>query len=195
MIYDLLRLADSFEKTSEFETVMVLITSLLSHLINFVSPQLQRVFIGSFDRYIDTNSEADAQVLVNLSAACVKLSRSNGESNMFSWVDFYTFLALLPIFSPSWDTRGTYAVLGQPSIGSLVYAIDSCVEKTTRLNSGATVVEMCLYLIWHHSNLYIKLLDKTDENRLAVERLKENAPNILTDPFFSKVQTTLQVSS
>ena len=84
-------------------------------------------------------------------------------------------------------------MLGQPSIGSLVYAVDSCTEKSGRSNMNAIVVEMCLYLIWHHINLYMKLLDKTDENRLAIEQLKESAPDVLSDPFFNKVQNILQV--
>ena len=79
MLYDLMRLADSFEKTEEVGSMLVLITALLSQLVNNISSQLQRIFIGSFDRYIDARTETDAQILVNISAACVKLSRSNGK--------------------------------------------------------------------------------------------------------------------
>lgn len=102
--------------------------------------------------------------------------------------------AYLPLFAPTWESRESFEALGQPTMGSLVFTIDSVVEKASKSKLYASIVEMCLYLIWHHFNLYFKSLDPTDANRIEIERLREKARDVVSDPFFSKVQTMIQVS-
>lgn len=82
VLYDLLRLAPSLESTEETREVLVLVSSLLSQLIVYASNQLQRIFIGSLNRFAEAESDNEAQVLANILQACVKLSRHNGKGEV-----------------------------------------------------------------------------------------------------------------
>lgn len=77
VLYDLLRLSNSFEPTAEVKITLSLVTSLLSQLVLNCNQQLQRILVGSFDRFADATDDATAQVLVNISTACVTLCRNN----------------------------------------------------------------------------------------------------------------------
>ncbi|KAI1292057.1 Nuclear pore complex protein [Halotydeus destructor] len=176
--YDLLRLSHSFDQSEEVKSIITLVTSLLSRLILHANGQLQRLLIGSLNRHVEVNSKNDCLVITNILLACVKMSRNK---------------AGLAIFAPSWERLDSSVALGQPTLGSLVYIVDSCLDKpSAESHLFISVIESSLYLIWHHLNLNYNVTEVTDENFGDIQRLKHKAADVMSDAFFAKLQSSIQ---
>jgi hypothetical protein len=176
VVYYMLRMASSLKSSEEGRSVLILTTSLVCQLITFASDQVQGMFIGSINNFTNgTINESEVQILANVLIGCVQLSRSSTFS---------------PLFAPSWDYREAFVSVGQPSLGALVAIIEASVGQVKQSNLFTVVIESCLYLLWHHLNLYLTM-DVQPSEKANVQRLRSQASDFVTDQFFSKIQNQI----
>lgn len=102
---------------------------------------------------------------------------------------------LIPILTPTWNYRISFANVDPPTLGSLVLIIDENVEKCSNSKDFIPMIEASLYLVWHHLNLYFNMLEVNSEQRAEVNKLKAESAGIVSDLFFSKIQNSIKVSS
>lgn len=179
MLNDILRMAPTIKNTPEGVFVLSLITALISKVIASVNKQLQRSFMVLLNNYLGSLDLNESRIVSNILLGYVRISLTND---------------LTPILSPSWDYRSQYLSIGLPTLGSLIYLIDENVNKCSQAQTYLCIIESCLYLLWHHLNLYFSLREVSPEQKEDVAKVRSESTGIVSDLFFSKIQNATSVS-
>ncbi|RWS05194.1 nuclear pore complex protein Nup205-like protein, partial [Dinothrombium tinctorium] len=177
VINDVLRTAVSSKNSSEAEIILNLFTAVLSQLVAYCNTQLQRTFLSLINTFNEKIEVSRSQILVNVLLGYMQLCQNN---------------SLLPLFAPSWNIQSTFMNIGQPILGTLVSIIDNSIENMNKSSSYNIIVELSLYLLWHHLNLYFTILEISEKDRSDVEKLQLESSSVVSDIFFAKIQNNVQ---
>lgn len=102
--------------------------------------------------------------------------------------------ALTPLFVPSWDFEANFS--GPPTLGSLVVIMEGALLRKSSTGSPdtelwqtyQTIIESCLYMMYHHLRLFFDAIDLSPEELVAISQLKERSGQVLTDNFLKGTQ-------
>ncbi|XP_074596167.1 nuclear pore complex protein Nup205 [Brevipalpus obovatus] len=176
ILSDILRMANVIRSTPEGITVLTLITGILAKIIPSVNKQLQRSFMSLLNYYLGGIETNEIKIVINLLIGFVRISITND---------------LKPILAPSWNYQDSYTDFGPPTLGSMILLIDENVTKCSQNDLYISLIEPCLYLVWHHLNLYFTIVEVGPEQRAEVARLKAESNGIANDKFFAKIQNSI----
>src|SRR5438552_3913207 len=79
VLNDLLRLSPTIMDTAEGKESLTLMTALISRLVVFASPSLERSFTGLIQHYLAKTGDDDTRILSYILLGCTHLSRNNGK--------------------------------------------------------------------------------------------------------------------
>lgn len=179
-INDILNLKSPTKHEEEGITMLTLVTSLLSKLCYHSKKQVQTSFLNLIHNYDERIKPNETKILINILTGYVEIVNSN---------------RLKPLFAPSWDYREAFPNIDLPSLGVLVSIVEHNIEKCRQSSLEHKLIELCIYLLWHHLNLYVSVLEVNENQKEDVQRLIYESNRVISDMLFSKVQSILSVSS
>lgn len=179
-INDILNLKSPTKNEEEGITVLTLVTSLLSKLCYHTKKQVQTSFLNLIHNYYGKIKPNESKILMNILTGYVEIVHSN---------------RVKPLFAPTWDYRDAFPNIGLPSLGILVSIIENNIEKCRQSTFEHKLIELCIYLLWHHLHLYVNVLEVDENQKEDIQRLIYESNRVISDMLFSKVQSILNVSS
>lgn len=99
-----------------------------------------------------------------------------------------------PLFSPSWEYKQTFANVELPSLGLIISIVENNIEKCRQSVDDHKIIEYSVYLLWHHLQLYITVSEVREQQKEQIQRLLYESNRVISDMFFSKIQSTIMVS-
>ena len=179
-INDILNLKSPTKNEEEGITMLTLVTSLLSKLCYHAKKQVQTSFLNLIHNYHEKIKPNETKILINILTGYVEIVNAN---------------RLKPLFSPTWDYRKAFPNIDLPSLGILVSIIENNIEKCRQSSLEHKLIELCIYLLWHHLNLYVSVLEVNENQREDIQRLIYESNRVISDMLFSKVQSIMNVST
>jgi len=175
-INDILNLKSPVKNEEEGITVLTLVTSLLSKLCYHTKKQVQTSFLNLIHNYHEKIKPNETKILINILTGYVEIVNAN---------------RLKPLFAPNWDYRKEFPNIDLPSLGVLVSIVEHNIEKCRQSTVEHKLIELCIYLLWHHLNLYVSALEYNDNQKESIQRLIYESNRVISDMLFSKVQSIM----
>lgn len=171
---EILRNIPVLMNTEEGRETLLQTTCLQTQIISEAESTLQHDFVNSVQHFTRELSSDMLKILVNILTGCTKILLSHQKPT--------------PIFAASWNASSS-TVLSQPSLGYLVWLINSLKDHVQKDDIKEIIRENCIYLIWSHSNIYFDVNYKTKATR-ELETFRNELPIVLNDAFFNNLASS-----